>query len=247
MQQRQPRLGDILDDYCPRERRLTNHAVVVMLGDAVRLTRCTTCESEHDYKQAKIPRQRKKIDSASLTPPLPAAPKRVVHEMPQAAEPVATLAAQASPVSDARREIGTGVGADVAPAVGPHVDRADALEEVGAPEPVEEGPVHRQLIRAQLPRQEGQPAAPRQAPDFTIRQPVGRQNRFRPQPRRGAQVFQGPSARAQDHQAGRQASGNGNGNAAGNSRGGAQRQSGRPPMTSRPSGRPGGGGRNRPK
>ena len=32
MQQRQLRLGDILDDYCPRERRVTNHAVVAMIG-----------------------------------------------------------------------------------------------------------------------------------------------------------------------------------------------------------------------
>ena len=36
MQQRQLRLGDILDDYCPRERRVTNHAVVAMIGEAVK-------------------------------------------------------------------------------------------------------------------------------------------------------------------------------------------------------------------
>src|SRR5215212_8564851 len=60
MQQRQLRLGDILDDYCPRERRLANHTVVAMVGDEVRLTRCTTCETEHPYKGGKVPRQRKK-------------------------------------------------------------------------------------------------------------------------------------------------------------------------------------------
>ena len=49
MQQRQPRLGDILDDYCPRERRVTNHAVVAMVGEEVKQTRCTTCDAEHDY------------------------------------------------------------------------------------------------------------------------------------------------------------------------------------------------------
>ena len=52
MQQRRPRLGDILDDYCPRERRITNHAVVAMIDDDVRQTRCTTCDAEHEYKQA---------------------------------------------------------------------------------------------------------------------------------------------------------------------------------------------------
>ena len=60
MQQRQLRLGDILDDYCPRERRLTNHAVVAMVGDEVKQTRCTTCDAEHEYKHAKVPRQREK-------------------------------------------------------------------------------------------------------------------------------------------------------------------------------------------
>ncbi len=34
--------------------------------------------------------------------------------------------------------------------------------------------MHRPLIRATLPRQEGQPPPPRQGPDFTIRQPGGR-------------------------------------------------------------------------
>ena len=63
MQQRQLRLGDILDDYCPRERRLANHTIVAMVGDDIRLTRCTTCETEHPYKGGKVPRLRKKKTS----------------------------------------------------------------------------------------------------------------------------------------------------------------------------------------
>src|SRR5712691_11079719 len=62
MQQRQPRLGDVLDDYCPRERRLTNHVVVAMIGDAVKQTRCTTCDADHEYKRAKLPRVRRKTE-----------------------------------------------------------------------------------------------------------------------------------------------------------------------------------------
>src|SRR5207237_8052273 len=82
MQQRQLRLGDILDDYCPRERRVTNHAVVAMVGPDVKQTRCTTCDAEHEYKHAKVPRQRKKSDTPSALYPQVAAgaPKRVVHE-----------------------------------------------------------------------------------------------------------------------------------------------------------------------
>jgi hypothetical protein len=65
MQQRQPRLGDILDDYCPRERRITNHAVVAMVGEEIKQTRCTTCDSDHEYKHAKVPVTRKKKDTMS--------------------------------------------------------------------------------------------------------------------------------------------------------------------------------------
>ena len=34
MEQRPLRLGDIVDDYCPRERRVTNHAIVALVGEA---------------------------------------------------------------------------------------------------------------------------------------------------------------------------------------------------------------------
>src|SRR6476620_4817790 len=82
MQQRQLRLGDILDDYGPRERRVTNHAVVAMVGDDVKQTRCTTCDAEHEYKHARVPRQRRKADSpAALYAQVSAgAPKRVTPE-----------------------------------------------------------------------------------------------------------------------------------------------------------------------
>src|SRR5207248_10155590 len=65
MQQRRLRLGDILDDYCPRERRVTNHAVVAMIDDQVKQTRCTTCDADHDYKGARVPGTRKKKKDAS--------------------------------------------------------------------------------------------------------------------------------------------------------------------------------------
>src|SRR5436189_6198180 len=82
MQQRQLRLGDILDDYCPRERRLTNHAVVAMVGSDVKQTRCTTCDAEHEYKRAKIPRQRKKAaDAAALHPSMGTPLKHVSHDV----------------------------------------------------------------------------------------------------------------------------------------------------------------------
>src|SRR5687767_13802251 len=65
MQQRRLRLGDILDDYCPRERRITNHAVVAMIEDKVKQTRCTTCDADHEYKAAKVPPPRRKRSDAA--------------------------------------------------------------------------------------------------------------------------------------------------------------------------------------
>ena len=58
MEQRRLRLGDILDDYCPRERRLTNHAIVAMIEEDIKQTRCTTCDAEHAYKGGKLPKRR---------------------------------------------------------------------------------------------------------------------------------------------------------------------------------------------
>src|SRR5213082_2514055 len=93
MQQRQLRLGDILDDYCPRERRVTNHAVVAMLGEDVKQTRCTTCDAEHEYKHAKVPRQRRKSETpAALYAQVAAGgPKRIAHEAAAPGDTAATL------------------------------------------------------------------------------------------------------------------------------------------------------------
>ena len=60
MEQRPLRLGDLVDDYCPRERRITNHVVVALVEDEIRQTRCSTCDAEHAYKSAREPKRRRK-------------------------------------------------------------------------------------------------------------------------------------------------------------------------------------------
>jgi hypothetical protein len=179
MEQRRLRLGDILDDYCPRERRLTNHAVVAMIEEDVKQTRCTTCDAEHAYKGGKLPRRRKKdtasalykevlaghlaADATSIVPELDSELLDVDVDSVASQPPVSTEAiAPPAPQEDAIR-------ADAA-------DRDDVEDE--APQPVEEGPVHRPLIRAQLPRIEGQKEE-RRLPEFTIRQRPGGNGHFR--------------------------------------------------------------------
>jgi hypothetical protein len=66
MQQRRFRPGDVLDDYCPRERRITDHAIVAMIEDDIKQTRCVVCDAEHEYKEGKVPPQRRKKPQAAL-------------------------------------------------------------------------------------------------------------------------------------------------------------------------------------
>jgi hypothetical protein len=231
MQQRQLRPGDILDDYCPRERRLTNHVVVAMIGDDIKQTRCTTCDADHEYKHARVPRQRKKSEAPGVLSPIAsAAPKRVVHEQHEeelVGPPVHQHEELLEEASEEAVQAEAAESSEEPVSVEPEHD-----EEQNEP-PTDEGPVHRPLIRAQLPRIEGQPPATRQGPDFTIRQPGGRNNRFRPRHQRsGGASFQGNRS---------------NGNM-GNSRGGPPRQhGGRPPSMSHLPKRHGSSGRKRSK
>src|ERR1041384_3995555 len=86
MQQRRPRLGDILDDYCPRERRITNQAVVAMIEDEVKQTRCTTCDAEHEYKHAKVPAPRRRKPAGALTDGASQSKPRVLPSEPEPLE-----------------------------------------------------------------------------------------------------------------------------------------------------------------
>jgi len=49
------RLGDVIDDYCVKCRRLTNHSVVSMMNGAPAKVRCRTCYNEHDYRHEEAP------------------------------------------------------------------------------------------------------------------------------------------------------------------------------------------------
>jgi hypothetical protein len=214
MQQRQLRLGDIVDDYCPRERRLSNHTIVAMVGDEIRLTRCTTCDAEHPFKGGKEPRLRKKKTSVQ------AAYDEVLDSVKSDAQPAAVLVTSREPEE---------LEADAPPATEP----ADAEAPVNgtngdAPEAAEEIRLHRPLIRAQLPRVEREPAA-RPLPEFTIRQANKGRGRFQ---QGGGNSRGGRFAKG---------GGGGQGNSRGPGGGGQGRPGGRPQSHGGGSGRPGGG------
>ena len=49
------RLGDVIDDYCVKCRRVTNHSIVSMLASQPAKMRCRTCYHEHDYRHGEAP------------------------------------------------------------------------------------------------------------------------------------------------------------------------------------------------
>jgi len=243
MQQRRVRLGDVLDDYCPRERRVTNHAVVAMIEDEVKQTRCTTCDAEHEYKHAKVPASRRKkpvaaaaatsVDSTEL--PILVAAEDAVDDMVEDAPVLLPETIEAAKEPET---------VDVEP-----VD----VEEPVAAGREDEWPVHRPLIRATLPRPEGQ-TPERKPTDFTIRQTGGRfdgqRNGNKSRGNRHARQAQG-----QGHSSGqprfggpRQGSGQGSRHGGGQHAGNQQRQGNRPggPSSGQRGGRPGQGGGHRP-
>ena len=176
MQQRRVRLGDILDDYCPRERRITNHAVVAMIEDEVKQTRCTTCDADHEYKQARVPARRKK-EGGVLVPKVNAGTPKTRTATPL---PVETLDAAHDDLVSDDEFVETPAAPELAASEPAPLDAVDTVhaDDASEQEPMaatanEDGPVHRRLIRATLPRPEGQPQDWKN-PDFTIRQPGGR-------------------------------------------------------------------------
>jgi hypothetical protein len=59
MPDRPVRLGDVIDDYCPRCRLLLNHDVASLYEAAVAKVTCRTCFNTHDYRHAQVPPKRK--------------------------------------------------------------------------------------------------------------------------------------------------------------------------------------------
>src|SRR5580658_1079398 len=49
------RLGDDIDDFCVRCKRVTNHGVVSVVKAAPAKVRCRTCHSDHDFRNEQAP------------------------------------------------------------------------------------------------------------------------------------------------------------------------------------------------
>ena len=88
------RLGDVIDDYCVKCRRLTNHAIVSLMSGAAAKVRCRTCYSDHDFRNEQAPPtkkellRQKELFDAVLSGVAPAAAASVVDPPIQDAPPL---------------------------------------------------------------------------------------------------------------------------------------------------------------
>lgn len=179
MHQRQYRPDDVLDDFCPRERRITDHAIVAMVEGEIQRTRCVVCESEHEFKNARMPILRRKPGTGTLY-------EQVLDTLDPSAGRVPPAGTAAGPAS-----------AETASETTPMAATASPSDEA-SPDTADDRPFRRSLIRAQLPRPEGQPPPTRAIPEFTMHQPLNQngkrpgQGRFRRRPGGGAPDHGGP-------------------------------------------------------
>ena len=60
------RLGDDIDDFCIKCKRVSNHLVVsLMNGDAAKV-RCRSCYSEHDFRNQQAPPSKKELKKQAM-------------------------------------------------------------------------------------------------------------------------------------------------------------------------------------
>ncbi|MGQ9918158.1 MAG: hypothetical protein ACUVS7_12140 [Bryobacteraceae bacterium] len=74
------RLGDDIDDYCIKCKRVTNHSILAIVnGEAVKV-RCRTCYHEGPYRRCVIPPSKRELQKAALMKQMleqaPAAPQK---------------------------------------------------------------------------------------------------------------------------------------------------------------------------
>ena len=63
---REPRLGDDIDDYCVRCKRVMNHAIVSVVNAEPAKVRCRTCHSDHDFRHEQAPPPKVDLRKAAL-------------------------------------------------------------------------------------------------------------------------------------------------------------------------------------
>jgi hypothetical protein len=124
---RAARLGDDIDDFCVKCKRVMNHAVVSILKDEPAKVRCRTCHSDHDFRHEQAPPPKVDARKAALF-------SQVLANVTGTQEPVAAGIADDPPA------VGSVEAAPPVEAAAPAVEAAAPAVEAAAPA-VEAAPV----------------------------------------------------------------------------------------------------------
>ena len=95
---RAARLGDDIDDFCVKCKRVMNHSVVSILNDQPAKVRCRTCHSDHDFRHEQAPPPKVDPRKAALF-------NQVLEKV------TGTPDAEAEAGSETRVEVGAEIGA----------------------------------------------------------------------------------------------------------------------------------------
>jgi len=95
------RLGDVIDDYCPRCRLLLDHSVASLVGQEVAKVVCRTCFNEHPYRHGKGGKKKKSEVESLMSELLSRAPQAPT------ASPVPTPEEPKPPPRSPRRKLGS--------------------------------------------------------------------------------------------------------------------------------------------
>jgi hypothetical protein len=60
------RLGDDIDDFCIKCKRLTNHVIIALVDGEPAKVRCRTCYNEGPYRKGEAPPSKKDLKKAAL-------------------------------------------------------------------------------------------------------------------------------------------------------------------------------------
>jgi hypothetical protein len=92
------RLGDVIDDYCIKCRRMTNHAVVSIVEGEVAKVRCRSCYHDHTYLREQIPPSKKDLKKLELAQAALASGEAPADPPPNGAEPAVAAPPPEEPI-----------------------------------------------------------------------------------------------------------------------------------------------------
>ena len=114
---REPRLGDDIDDFCVRCKRVMNHSIVSVINAEPAKVRCRICHSDHDFRHEQAP-----------PPKVDARKQALFNEVLKKANPLAVEVV-------AEVEVEAEVEAEELPVDAPELDAEVAVAEVVVEKP----------------------------------------------------------------------------------------------------------------